>query len=319
MTTKDEILLEERNGARTKATVLKLYEEGNGRTGKDPRALLDKVEKSNPGFSERISAALDAGHETVHDLTLRDILDHIRLGHLDERALEYDLDRMDDHIQSMGRTISKEWGVCTVCVRAAIMLWVAWTMRCDLGLEPLHLNPKSDIRADATCPKGQQQMARPRKGSRLRVTKLYEELNCWRKEDPEDLDATVLDHLEAVKESNPGFRERMAEALATEDLNEATLNLTLRDIWDHTVLIHLDGGLVSATAGTDNLYPDIWRMVDAISKECGVCMFCGRAVVVGWIARSVAQDLGPHTAADPLAPDPLTVPDTDQASPSAAG
>jgi len=74
----------------------------------------------------------------------------------------------------------------------------------------------------------------------------------------------------------------------------------LHDVWDHAVL-STRGQIVAAELDTDNLFPDIRRMVEAVSKECGVCMSCGRAVVVGWIARSVAQVPGPHTAPDPLA------------------
>ena len=250
MTLKDKILLEERSRAGTLARVSKLYEESNSGTGKeDPRTLLDRVQESNPGFGERISAALDAGHEAVYDLTLRDIIDHIRLGHLDERVLEYDLDRMDANI----RTISRKCRMfdrymvpadSTPFVRAQIAGWIACTVGGDLGLE--------------------------------------------------------LPDSVSMKGPSPGFRERMAAVLDTKE-NEAALSLTLHDVWDHAVL-SVRGQIVVAELYTDNLFPDIRRMVEAVSKKCGVCRFCGRAAVVRWIARSLAQVPGPHTALDPLAP-----------------
>lgn len=314
MTPRNEILLEERSKAETIARLSKVYTEDNSPTGKENLCTaFERVEKSNPGFGQRISAVLDA-RAAVHNLTLRDVIEHTRLGHLDERALEHDPDRMDDNIRGMIRAISKECGVCLSCARAATVVWIAMTMECDLGLKPPHLRVTGNETGSEGTRLEERRTARTGLATKLRVARIYEEFNYGSKEGPEDLHDTAMELLDQLKESNPGFCERIAAALTAEDLDGAVLGLTLQDIIDHTSMWHLNEQMVGDNAGTDSLWPDIRRMVEAISKECGVCVSCGRAVAAGWIARTVAWELGPRTT-----PDPLVMPTDGQASPSAAG
>jgi hypothetical protein len=314
MAQENETLKEKTSSAEAVARVRKVYAEGNSWTGKENlRTLLERVEASNSGFSERICAVLDA-KAAVDDLTLRDIIAHATLGHPDERALEYGDGRMDGDIQRIVRTMCKERGVCAACVRAATAGWVAMTVSVDLGLEPYGLTVhESEAGSGAACLRGQQ-TARTGLATKLRVARLCEEFNHGSKEGPEELHDTAMDLLDQLKESNPGFCGRIAGALTTEDLDEAALGLTLEDIKSHTTMWHLDDRIVGDTAGSDYLWRDIRRVVEAVSKECRVCVSCGRALVARWLARTMAWDLGPKTT-----PDPLAVPKDGQALPSAAG
>ncbi len=314
MVQENETLTKETCRAETIAKLSKVYADGNSRTGKESVCtLLERVEESNPGFGGRICAVLDA-KAAADDLALRDIIEHTRLGHLDEQALEYDLDRMDDHIQRMVRAISKEWRLCTACARAATAGWLAMTVCCDLGLEPYGRTVHETEAGSGAARRRGQKTARTRLTTKLMVARLYEEFNHGSKEGPEDLHDTAMDLLDQLKEFNPGFCERIAGALTTEDLHKAVLNLTLDDIVDHTTMWHLDERVVGDTAGSDYLWRDIRRMVEAVSKECRVCVSCGRAVIVSWIARTMAWDLGSRTT-----PDPLAVPNTSQGCPAATG
>ena len=267
--------------------------------------MLDRAEESNPGFSGPICAALHS-RAAVDDLTLRDLISHATLVHPDERAVECPECRIDGEIQSMVRTMSRERGVCAACIRAATAGWVAMTVSCDLGLGPFGpTGHAGETWLEATRPKWHL-TARSRPTTKLRVARRYEEFNSGRKTEPDDLHETAMGLLDHVGEFNPGFCERMAEVLAAENLEEAVLGLTVGDIKSHTTMWHVDDRIVGDTAGSDYLWRDIYRLVEATSEECGLCASCDRAVVVGWIARTMVWDLGPRTT-----PDPLMVPKDD--------
>ena len=288
------------------ARVSKLYEESNGVTGtREVASLLDRVEESGPGFSERVCAVLDSNAETG-DLALRDVIGHITLWHLEGQTPDCGEGRVDGCIQRDLRAVSKEWRVCTSCLRASVAIWIAVTIECDLGLWPPALRVPRREPGQGPTSQAKRGLARPRLGSRLRVTRLYQEFNHGSKMEPEELHDTVLDLLDSLKEYNPGFRERIAEALAAEDPGGGVLSLTLKDVICHNKMWHLIGLTADDGLDTDRLWGDIRRMAKAVSEECGVCVPCARAPIAGWIARTMAWDLGPRTT-----PDPPMVPNSD--------
>ena len=208
------------------ARVSKLYEESNGGdSAVAVGSLLERAEESDPGFSERVCAVLDS-EAAVHDLTLRDVIGHIRLWHFEGRAVECGAGRLDGDMHRMARAVGKEWRRCTSCVRTAAAWWIAMTIECDLGLDRLARRvPKSGPGQPASP--AERELARPRLATTLRVARLYQEFNHGSKMGPEELHDTVVDLLDTLKEYYPGFRERIAEALAAGEPGEAVLSLTL--------------------------------------------------------------------------------------------
>ncbi len=294
-----------RNRSESMARVSKLYEESNGGdSAVAVGSLLERAEESDPGFSERVCAVLDS-KAAVHDLTLRDVIGHIRLWHFEGQAVECGAGRLDGDMHRMARAVGKEWRRCTSCVRTAAAWWIAMTIECDLGLDRLARRvPKSGPGQPASP--AERELARPRLATTLRVARLYQEFNHGSKMEPEELHDTVVDLLDTLKEYYPGFRERIADTLAAEDPGEAVLSLTLDDVICHNKMWHLIGLTEDDHLDSDRLWGDMQRMATAVGEECGACVPCARAAIAGWIARTVAWELGPRTT-----PDPLMAPNSD--------